>query len=529
MAQTKPTLATIKKLFALSGNRCAFNYKGEKCDALIVDQDNDIIGAICHIEAAKKGWARYNESSKDSFRRSFENLLLLCPNHHKKIDTNPSFTVQVLTNMKSAHDQFYQRAPFYPDDALIERAFMKLGLDEAVEHDIRNSSSLPQALIEQLLTELEYREILLSEKEARFREMEEKYRQLNTSVGEETGEERNIRDLVDKGDLKTAEATLTAELAESAAPSRERNESIAKKSYELALIQEMQLKYQEAFTNFKHAVELQPYNIHYLNALAYASVVVSEYEQATLHYNTLLGILTNNITENTAMLGRTYLNIGWAYDRLGEYDEAIEHFRKAIEIFETLNEDLQDEIAGCLNNIGLAYKNLGRYEDALHYYYRSVKIYKQYESTLKKKALANTFCNLTALFMQLRNLRFAHDFGALAISIYKELQMEEHPESANAYYQFGFVLFCLDNNEAAISYTSKALAIYLGCFGTNHDKVASCYQDLSTIYGDLKDEQKALDYAEKAVNTFLRTLGPGHGHTINALKWLENLKNKGKG
>ncbi len=43
------TEKTIKKLFALSGNKCAFN----GCNHRLVDKHGNIFAQICHIEAAE--------------------------------------------------------------------------------------------------------------------------------------------------------------------------------------------------------------------------------------------------------------------------------------------------------------------------------------------------------------------------------------------------------------------------------------------------------------------------------------------
>ena len=89
-------IPTLKKLFALSGNICAF----PGCNEKIVDDNEVVMGVICHIEAAKKGGPRYSEKSDDEKRRSLDNLILLCPNHHRRIDIDPSYTGDSLKKMK---------------------------------------------------------------------------------------------------------------------------------------------------------------------------------------------------------------------------------------------------------------------------------------------------------------------------------------------------------------------------------------------------------------------------------------------
>ena len=100
MARKEPLRKTIKCLYALSGNQCAF----PGCDVVFVSSEDETnISHICHIEAAEEGGERYNPNSNDEERRSFKNLILLCPNHHKVTDDVQTYTADVLREMKRTH------------------------------------------------------------------------------------------------------------------------------------------------------------------------------------------------------------------------------------------------------------------------------------------------------------------------------------------------------------------------------------------------------------------------------------------
>ena len=101
MARLDPTPKTKIRLYALSGNQCAF----PGCNVLFTSpEDETNISNICHIEAAEEGGERYNPNSNDDERRSFKNLILLCPNHHTVTDDVQTYTVEVLREMKRTHE-----------------------------------------------------------------------------------------------------------------------------------------------------------------------------------------------------------------------------------------------------------------------------------------------------------------------------------------------------------------------------------------------------------------------------------------
>jgi hypothetical protein len=113
-----PTQATIKRLFAVSGNRCAF--PGCKTP-LVHSASGKVTGRICHIKARKPGWARYDPDQTDEERHAFENLILMCPVHHDVIDSDEeTYTVEKLQEIKARHET--ENAYGYePSDAIVNQ------------------------------------------------------------------------------------------------------------------------------------------------------------------------------------------------------------------------------------------------------------------------------------------------------------------------------------------------------------------------------------------------------------------------
>ena len=98
---TGPTQATIKRLFALSGNRCAF----PKCASTLVD-GKKVVGKICHIKARNESGPRFDPNQTPEERHGYDNLILMCGRHHDVIDDDEeAYTVEHLHWLKAKHEQ----------------------------------------------------------------------------------------------------------------------------------------------------------------------------------------------------------------------------------------------------------------------------------------------------------------------------------------------------------------------------------------------------------------------------------------
>jgi len=118
MARKPPSLPTVKKLFALSGNQCA----NPDCQNKLTSNDS-VVGEICHIEAAEKDGPRYNSKSTDEYRRSFQNLFLLCPICHTEIDKDKtSYKSSLLQGWKKEHEKRFTKSNFKVSTDLAQKA-----------------------------------------------------------------------------------------------------------------------------------------------------------------------------------------------------------------------------------------------------------------------------------------------------------------------------------------------------------------------------------------------------------------------
>jgi len=100
-----PSVATVKRLFAVSGNRCAF----PGCAVPLVDEaSGKVTGRVCHIKADSPDGPRYNAGQSEEERHGFANLVLMCPLHHDVIDSDvEKYTVERLLEIKARHEARY--------------------------------------------------------------------------------------------------------------------------------------------------------------------------------------------------------------------------------------------------------------------------------------------------------------------------------------------------------------------------------------------------------------------------------------
>ena len=78
---TRPREATLKRLFARSGNQCAF----PRCPDTLIEGET-VVGKVCHIKAAQLAGPRYDPQQTAAERHGYDNLILLCGKHHTVID-----------------------------------------------------------------------------------------------------------------------------------------------------------------------------------------------------------------------------------------------------------------------------------------------------------------------------------------------------------------------------------------------------------------------------------------------------------
>lgn len=113
----EPTRATLKKLFGLSRQACF--YRG--CEAKIADvRWPTVNGEVAHIRGERPGSARYDPGQSGPERQAFENLMVLCPGCHKRVDDlePDDHPVERLEEMRRRHLEHEAATPWATDNQL---------------------------------------------------------------------------------------------------------------------------------------------------------------------------------------------------------------------------------------------------------------------------------------------------------------------------------------------------------------------------------------------------------------------------
>ena len=115
-----PAQKTVKRLFTVSGNRCAFPH----CESPLVEDSGTVTGEMAHIRAASDDGPRFDPEQSDEERHSFANLILLCRRHHKVIDSEEErYPATLLAEMKRTHEE-RSTAQIHPDVGAIAEALI---------------------------------------------------------------------------------------------------------------------------------------------------------------------------------------------------------------------------------------------------------------------------------------------------------------------------------------------------------------------------------------------------------------------
>lgn len=108
---------------------------------------NEVLADVAHIHGVQPGSARYDTSMTDDDRRAFDNLILVCPNHHRLIDRlqPDDYPADMLRHWKANHEAHC--AGTWTDEASLDRYSLMLA-DALARAPSLGPAGMPRLLIE---------------------------------------------------------------------------------------------------------------------------------------------------------------------------------------------------------------------------------------------------------------------------------------------------------------------------------------------------------------------------------------------
>lgn len=143
-ARRKYTDTTIKILFGKNNGRCAY----PDCSELLIQpatehSDDIVLAQICHIYALSPGGPRGNQGVEPGELNKHSNLILLCPNHHRLIDSqHEEYPPELLKKWKKDNEssilesQLNRVVERIPKDEFLHNRFPKELVDQQINDEV---------------------------------------------------------------------------------------------------------------------------------------------------------------------------------------------------------------------------------------------------------------------------------------------------------------------------------------------------------------------------------------------------------
>ena len=188
--------------------------------------------------------------------------------------------------------------------------------------------------------------------------------------------------------------------------------------------------------------------------------------------------------------GRSYCNLGNAYDSLGDFERAIQYHERHLKIAKEVGDKAGEGKSYC--NLGNAYHSLGDFERAIQYHERHLKIAKEVGD---KAGEGKSYCNLGITYRTLGNFERAIQYHESHLKIAQEVG--DKAGEGSSYGNLGNVYHSLGDFERAIQYHKR------------HQKIAKevgdkagegrSFGNLGNAYDRLGDFKRAIQYHERSL------------------------------
>lgn len=159
--------------------------------------------------------------------------------------------------------------------------------------------------------------------------------------------------------------------------------------------------------------------------------------------------------DDKLILAATYNDFGLVMSNVDD-DAALDHYLESLRLYQETYQTEHINVAQSLINIGIIYRNIEFYGDAINNFELAEKMVTSLSGD-NKSTLGFINYNLGQTYFEMNNTESALAYFNKALSFYKKVYGEQHPDVARTYNRLGNVVNRSGNFEEALAYYQQAL------------------------------------------------------------------------
>lgn len=234
--------------------------------------------------------------------------------------------------------------------------------------------------------------------------------------------------------------------------------------------------------------------------LANGSLLLNQgmYDQSMSELQSALSNLEKDKKETSAEAAAALAYLGNLYRATGKYVQAEEQLVRSLAIRQQLFGETSEWIAASYNDLGLVFSQSDN-DKALEYYEKALTIYEKLHGRQHPKtAIATT--NIGFVYSRLELFGDAINNYEEALKIWEKIYPQPHPAKAFLLYNLGDIYWKLDNTKAASGYYERALGDYEQSYGALHPDIATVRNAMGNLSLAAGRYDEAIDWYQKALH-----------------------------
>lgn len=480
----------------MSGNLCAFPECGKK----LVDEKGRVFGEICHIEAANPGGERYNSNSSDEYRRSFENLILMCHDHHIITDDVNDFDVQILTQFKNQHTAKYMNVGYTVTDEIANRTLEKQ-INVVVRNEIIQTTNLPERVVTAILDSLEDKKVEVAEWQKKALDLEEKYNEVIKNLSNSKDEQEvDVKKMIDAGEFDLASETIKNNIKS--------NEDKNIISYlNLSSIAELDSNIEKAIEYCITAYNIDSKNIAVNFKIGILYKQIGKYRESIFHLKNFVKE-TQELSGYADLLLSSYSLLSGNYSKLEDWENTNYWIDKGnVLIAENSLKDILT-VAAFQNQIGIYFMESDQRHEAVGYFENVLKALTLNTPKARFEVVA-VYDNLLYSWQEIDNNKSLF-YGQQGISYVLNNYGENSIYLNKLYINIARTYLLKEDYPNCLYYVNKGLALTLDKYPLNANDLAGAYNVLGQMYYYQREVDKAISYFESSLKYKLIKRDPNH-------------------